>query len=79
MTIFEKQFLRAFAVNLPAFTNVQYWQSYANWWRGGKGWDCTGLGGTYQMQLIMWYQHVYKPKSKEYRPKIIIEAVLKGL
>lgn len=53
-----------------------YQRAYANWFRGGRGWGPIQQGGTGQMRLIIWYQNIFKPKSKEWRPKIIIEAAL---
>jgi hypothetical protein len=67
-----------FVNSLDGFTRDEYWASYQNWWRGGRGWDCLQLGGTGQMRILMWYQHRYKPNSREWRPKIIIEALLKS-
>jgi hypothetical protein len=28
------------------------------------------------MLALMWYQHVHKPGSKEWRPKVIFRAIL---
>ena len=58
------------------FTRDEYWKSYQNWWRGGRGWQVLQQGGTGQMFALMWYQHRHKPNSKEWRPRIIINALL---
>lgn len=34
-----------------------------------------GEGGTGTLQLIWWYQNIYKPGSKENRKKVIIEGI----
>ena len=65
---------------LSAFTHTreQYWQSYSSWARGGNGWQrrLSFFGGTNIMQVLMWYQHIHRPGSKEWRPGIIIQALL---
>lgn len=54
-----------------------YWESYNSWANGGGGWDrYLGLGGTDTMTALIWYQHIHKPGSKEWRPTIIIKAML---
>lgn len=54
----------------------QYSESYQSWWRGGRAWHRLEQGGTGQMAALCWYQHIHKPGSKEWRPSIIIRAVL---
>lgn len=46
------------------------------WARGGRSWGTIGQGGTGQCRLILWYQNIYRPYSKEWRPRIIINALL---
>ncbi|MHA1285840.1 MAG: hypothetical protein ACTSPB_00425 [Candidatus Thorarchaeota archaeon] len=58
------------------FTKKQYWYSYPQWGKGGKGWIGLGQGGTGIMKILCWYHHIYKIGSKEWRPKIIIKAVV---
>lgn len=58
------------------FTKQHYEQGYRYWAKGGRGWDRTfATGGTYTMKALMWYQHIHKPKSKEYRARIIMNAL----
>lgn len=68
-----------FLFNLPSFTREQYWESYQNWFRGGRGWFPIQQGGSGQMIALMWYQHRHKPGSKEWRPRIIINALLEAV
>jgi len=64
-------FLRQFS-----FTRSHYDFSYSRWYMGGRGWDRTFCsGGTDTMNALMWYHHIYKPGSKEWRPKIIMNAL----
>lgn len=58
-----------------SYTSEQREQSYVQWIKGGSGWDC-GQGGTGVMRMLMWYHHTYKPGSNEWRPKIIIKALI---
>lgn len=54
-----------------------YWESYPSWGNGAGAWDyLLGLGGTDTMTALIWYQHVHRPGSKEWRPSIIIRAML---
>lgn len=54
----------------------EYWYSYPQWAKGGdRAWMPLREGGTGIMRVLMWYHHVHKPGSKEWRPKIIIKAV----
>ncbi len=76
LTEAERKSINAFLPTQTNFTKDQYWTSYQNWWRGGRGWHPLQQGGTGQMKALMWYQHRHKPNSKEWRPKIIIEALL---
>lgn len=58
------------------FPDGSYWKSYESWKHGGNAWYKLESGGTTQMQALQWYQHVHKPGSKEWRPSIIIAAVV---
>lgn len=62
----------------PNLTKEQWWQSYQSWARGGNGWNRYSLGGTYINGALAWYQHIYKPGSKEWRPTIIMQAVIRA-
>lgn len=68
-----------FLFSLPSFTKEEYWSSYPSWSTGGRGWQKLHQGGTGIMKALMWYQHRHKPGSKEWRPKIIIEALITAL
>lgn len=56
-------------------TNEQWMQSYLSWARGGHGWNPYGMGGTDINTALAWYQHIYKPGCREWRPKIIMRVV----
>jgi hypothetical protein len=58
------------------FNRDQYWQSYGQWAKGGYAWDQLEAGGTYIMIALMWYHHVHRPGSREWRPSIIIRALV---
>lgn len=66
-------------INATGFTGItreQYWESYQSWARGGHGWRALHSGGTTTMGALCWYQHIHRPGSKEWRPSIIIRALL---
>jgi len=50
--------------------------SYQTWGRNAGKWNLeSGLGGTYQMRAICWYQHTYKPGSTDSRYSVISKAL----
>ena len=53
--------------------------SYQKWHLGGRGWNKICQGGVGQMLVLCWYHHQFKPNSSEWRPKIIIDALLNEL
>jgi len=57
-------------------TREQFNESYQSWGHGGRGWDRYQMGGTGISHCIAWYQHVHRPGSKEWRPAIIMRAVV---
>jgi hypothetical protein len=57
-------------------TREQYQESYQCWWRGGRAWHALQQGGTGQMAALCWYQHIHRPESREWRPSVIIRALL---
>lgn len=59
-------------------TRDQWMQSYLSWAKGGRGWNPFGLGGTDINTALAWYQHIYKPGCREWRPKIIMRAVVES-
>lgn len=54
----------------------RWWDSYHSWRHGGRGWHKMQCGGTQISMAIAWYQHLHRPGSKEWRPSIIIKALL---
>jgi len=68
MTFLDAQF--------PKLTREQWQQSYQSWARGGNGWNRYSIGGTYINGALAWYQHIHKPGCKEWRPKVIMTALL---
>lgn len=56
-----------------------YEVSYDGWAKGGRGYGPLHQGGTGIMYLRQWYMHKHKPGSMEWRPSIIIKAVVKHL
>lgn len=64
-------------LNKLSFTLDQFYESYKSWGHGGRGWNGFKQGGIGIMKAIMWYQHTYRPGSREWRPRIIIQAVVK--
>lgn len=57
-------------------TKEQWHQSYCSWARGGDAWGpaLRWDGGTTIRYLLVWYQFLLHPASKEWRPSIIVEA-----
>ena len=61
------------------FTKEQRDFSYQKWAKGGKGWFLARQGGVGVMLMLCWYHHIYKLGSAEWRPKIIINALITEL
>lgn len=61
------------------FSREQRDFSYQKWAKGGKGWNVARQGGVGVMLMLCWYHHEYKPKSAEWRPKVIIGALVAEL
>lgn len=58
-------------------TREQHSQSYQSWARGGRrAWGALHQGGTGQLATLAWYQHVYRPGSREWRPAKIIPSLV---
>jgi hypothetical protein len=57
-------------------TREQIDDSYQSWAKGGRGWDALQEGGTGILAALCWYQHVHRPGSREWRPSVIIRALL---
>lgn len=57
-------------------TAAQRTESYHSWARGGHAWKVIEQGGTGILAALCWYQHVHKPGSREWRPSVIITALL---
>jgi hypothetical protein len=64
--------------NMGKRTKLEWQYSYQRWIKGGSGWDRLQEGGTGIMRVLCWYHHVHKPGSAEWRPKIILAALLKA-
>lgn len=77
LTLEDKQRVRDFLSGF-SFTPEQYDYSYPKWGKSPHSWDRTfQSGGTDIVNALMWYHHVYKPDSKEYRAKIIMNALVR--
>ncbi len=62
---------------MPGVTEEKYWKSYRSWGgRCSRAWYKYQFGGTWTVACIYWYQHIHKPGSSEWRPAIIMGAVL---
>jgi len=70
MTFLDSQF--------PNLTKEQWQESYQSWVHGGNGWNRYSIGGTYINGALAWYQHIHRPGSKEWRPSIIMAAVIEA-
>lgn len=57
-------------------TREQQQESYQSWARGGRAWNALQSGGTTILAALCWYQHIHRPGSKEWRPSVIIRAVV---
>ncbi len=62
-----------------SFSKEQRFFSYQKWAKGGRGWNVAQQGGKGVMLMLCWYHHVFKPKSAEWRPKVIISALVAEL
>ena len=60
------------------YTAEQRDTSYQQWNKGANKWGIAQQGGTGIMKMLQWYHHRYKPGSKEWRPTIIIKAVIES-
>lgn len=73
----EVRAIRAFLDRQRArLTPSEWWRSYPSWKRGGNGWDALSSGGTHIHTALVWYQHLFRPGSKEWRPAVIIHALM---
>lgn len=70
--------IRAFLAK-QQFTREQWLEAYQSWARGGYAWDRLQSGGTDIQRALTWYQFIHKPGSKEWRPAIIIRALLDAI
>jgi hypothetical protein len=61
-----------------AVTRQQIDDSYQSWARGGRAWDALQSGGTGIIAALVWYQHVHRPGSREWRPSVIIRALVEA-
>ncbi len=56
-----------------------HYRAYCNIGKGGRGWGCLQQGMTGILRVVVWYQNIHKPNSREWRPSIIIKAVVEHL
>lgn len=76
MTQDDVRSIRTFLTAHTAGITREQWElSYPSWSHGGSGWNALQSGGTVIMQAIMWYQHIHRPGSHEWRPAVIIAAL----
>jgi hypothetical protein len=75
---FQEQGPEHLFVASPGVTRDKYWKSYHSWGNSNckRAWYRYQFGGTWIVACIYWYQHIHKPQSSEWRPKIIMDAVL---
>lgn len=64
------------AYGYHGITRAQWSESYQSWARGGHAWNRLEQGGTGIMAALCWYQHIHRPGSKEWRPAVIIRALV---
>lgn len=60
----------------PGVSQDKYWKSYHSWGNCRYAWYKYQFGGTWTAACIYWYQHIHKPGSSEWRPAVIMDAVL---
>jgi hypothetical protein len=77
-TVQVKQVAAFLNSQFPNLTKEQWQKSYQSWARGGNGWDRYSIGGTYINGALAWYQHIYRPGRREWRPSIIMAAVIEA-
>jgi hypothetical protein len=76
LTLEQRKAINMFLFALPSFTRSQWEHSYPQWLYGGRGWGKLQQGGTGIMRALMWYHHTHKPGSREWRPAVIIRALI---
>lgn len=62
--------------HMPGVSRKQWWDSYQQWAKGGHAWNPMEQGGTGVMAALCWYHHAHRPGSREWRPSIVIAALL---
>ena len=62
--------------NDPNGSADKYQKSYHSWGNCRYAWYKYQFGGTWTVACIYWYQHIHKPGSSEWRPAVIMDAVL---
>jgi hypothetical protein len=78
--LYEERYREGYGYSYHArhsVTNEQISESYQSWAKGGSGWNQSQQGGTGIMATLVWYQHVHKPGSREWRPSIILRAAVR--
>lgn len=66
------------AHGMRGLSRDQQSESYQSWARGGRAWRALHQGGTGQLAVVCWYQHIHRPGSHEWRPAKIIPAFVEA-
>lgn len=74
-----EEFQGVYSMGKDASKREIHHRAYTNIVKGGRGWNCLQQGMTGILRVVVWYQNIFKANSKEWRPSIIIKAVLEHL
>jgi hypothetical protein len=61
---------------MPGVTKEKWQKSYHTRGINSRAWYKYQFGGTWTQACVYWYQHIHKLGSSEWRPAIIMKAVL---
>lgn len=57
-----------------------YWKTYFSRSQCAAAWHrLLGVGDTYAMRALVWYQHVHAPGSTDSRPRIVLGAIVREI
>lgn len=60
-------------------TREEWVESCQSWARGARAWSCVyGFAETDIATALWWYQHRRRPGSKEWRPVVILRALVEA-
>lgn len=77
ITTAQRKAIADFVAHLEgSYTLEQYLASGQFWAKDSTVWRHIHQNGTGQLRLVCWYNNTHKPGAKEWRPAIIIQAVL---